>query len=57
LLFGVFSRLIWLVLFLEIRLSEGKIYEKDLGPKTAEIVAKMKEYNPDATWVQFYAPE
>ncbi|MDD2738396.1 MAG: DUF2950 domain-containing protein [Methylomonas lenta] len=36
---------------------QGKIYEKDLGPKTAEIVAKMKEYNPDATWVQFYAPE
>jgi hypothetical protein len=28
-----------------------------LGPKTAEIVAKMKEYNPDATWEQFYAPE
>jgi DUF2950 family protein len=36
---------------------QGKVYEKDLGPKTAEIVAKMKEYNPDATWEQFYAPE
>lgn len=36
---------------------QGKVYEKDLGPKTAEIVAKMKEYNPDATWDQFYAPD
>lgn len=36
---------------------QGKIYEKDLGPKTAEIAEKMKEYNPDASWDQFYAPE
>jgi len=36
---------------------QGKIYQKDLGPKTAEIVEKMKEYNPDSTWEPFYAPE
>jgi len=29
---------------------QGKIFQKDLGPKTAEIVAKMKEYNPDSKW-------
>jgi len=28
----------------------GKLYEKDLGPNTAELVRKMTEYNPDSTW-------
>lgn len=28
----------------------GVVYEKDLGPKTANIAAAMTEYNPDATW-------
>ena len=28
----------------------GKVYQKDLGPRTAEIVKAMQEYNPDATW-------
>jgi len=28
-----------------------------LGPKTAEIVAKMKEYNPDSKWEPVYVPE
>jgi hypothetical protein len=28
----------------------GVIYEKDLGPKTAQIAAAMSEYNPDKTW-------
>lgn len=37
--------------------NQGKIYQKDLGPKTAEIVEKMKEYNPDSTWEPFHAPE
>lgn len=32
---------------------QGKIYQKDLGPKTAEIVEKIKEYNPDSTWEPF----
>lgn len=36
---------------------QGKVYQKDLGPKTAEIVEKMKEYNPDSTWEPFQAPE
>ena len=34
---------------------QGKVYEKDLGEKTAGIVKKMKEYNPDKTWTE--APE
>ncbi len=29
---------------------QGKIYQKDLGPKTAELAAKIKEYNPDSKW-------
>jgi hypothetical protein len=28
----------------------GKLYQKDLGPNTADIVRAMKEYNPDSTW-------
>ena len=34
---------------------QGKVYEKDLGEKTAGIVKKMKEYDPDKTWTE--APE
>jgi len=30
----------------------GRIYQKDLGPRTAEIVKQMQEYNPDATWTE-----
>jgi hypothetical protein len=30
--------------------QEGVVYEKDLGPKTAEIAGKMSKYNPDRTW-------
>jgi len=29
---------------------QGKIFQKDLGPKTSEIAEKMKEYNPDSKW-------
>lgn len=29
---------------------QGKIFQKDLGPKTADIADKIKEYNPDSTW-------
>jgi hypothetical protein len=36
---------------------QGKIYQKDLGSKTAEVVQKIKEYNPDATWEIFQASE
>jgi hypothetical protein len=28
------------------------VYEKDLGPQTAELAAAMQEYNPDTTWEQ-----
>jgi hypothetical protein len=30
--------------------QRGRVYEKDLGPKTAEIARRMKSYNPDLTW-------
>jgi hypothetical protein len=30
--------------------SNGIIYQKDLGEKTAEIAPAIKEYNPDGTW-------
>ncbi len=28
----------------------GDVYEKDLGPQTAQIAAKVKAYDPDASW-------
>lgn len=30
--------------------TQGRVYEKNLGPKTAEIAAAMREYNPDPSW-------
>jgi len=30
--------------------TQGRVYEKNLGPKTAQIAAAMKDYNPDPTW-------
>ena len=30
----------------------GKVSQKDLGPRTAEIAKAMQEYNPDATWTE-----
>jgi hypothetical protein len=30
----------------------GKVYQKDLGPRTAAIAKAMQEYNPDATWTE-----
>ena len=32
--------------------QDGVVYEKDLGPQTAELAAAMQEYNPDTTWEQ-----
>lgn len=29
---------------------QGRVYEKNLGPRTAQIAATMSEYNPDSTW-------
>ena len=31
---------------------QGKVYEKDLGPETAEIVAAIDAYDPDPTWTE-----
>ena len=30
--------------------QQGRVYQKDLGPKTAKIAEAMKEYDPDKTW-------
>ena len=30
--------------------QQGKVYQKDLGPKTSSIAQAMKEYNPDKSW-------
>jgi len=29
---------------------QGRLYQKDLGPRTAEIAKAMTEYDPDSTW-------
>jgi hypothetical protein len=29
---------------------DGVVYEKDLGPKTAELAQKITKFNPDSTW-------
>ena len=29
---------------------DGVVYQKDLGPKTAQLATAMKTYNPDRTW-------
>lgn len=30
--------------------QRGRVYQKNLGPKTAELVKKMDAYNPDLSW-------
>jgi hypothetical protein len=30
--------------------QRGRVYQKNLGPNTAELARKMKGYNPDLTW-------
>ena len=30
--------------------QSGRVYQKNLGPKTAKIAKKMKAYNPDQSW-------
>jgi Protein of unknown function (DUF2950) len=32
--------------------QDAVVYQKDLGPKTAQITNAMKTYNPDKTWVE-----
>jgi hypothetical protein len=31
---------------------QGKVYQKDLGPRTGAIAKGMVEYNPDTTWTE-----
>jgi hypothetical protein len=31
---------------------DGVVYQKDLGPNTAEIAGQMTRFNPDATWTK-----
>ena len=37
--------------------QQGRVYEKNLGPKTAKIAAAMTDYNPDPTWKLVKADE
>ena len=30
---------------------DGIVYQKDLGPETAKLVAGIKAYNPDKSWI------
>lgn len=30
--------------------QQGKVYQKNLGPATTQIVKAMTEYNPDSSW-------
>ena len=32
--------------------QQGRVYQKDLGPKTAKIAAGMKVYDPDPSWMR-----
>ena len=32
--------------------QDGVVYQKDLGPKTAQLANAMKTYNPDKTWAR-----
>jgi len=32
--------------------QDGVVYQKDLGPKSAQLANAMKAYNPDKTWAQ-----
>lgn len=31
--------------------QEGRVYQKNFGPRTVEIAGAMTEYNPDSTWI------
>jgi len=30
--------------------SDGQVYQRDLGPRTAQIVAGIRQFNPDGAW-------
>jgi hypothetical protein len=31
---------------------DGIVYQKDLGPNTAEVARSMTRFNPDSTWTR-----
>jgi hypothetical protein len=35
----------------------GQVYEKDLGPQTAELAKAMREFNPDSSWTKVVADD
>ena len=37
--------------------KDGVVYEKNLGPKTADVIKAMTTYNPDSTWKAVWAGE
>lgn len=37
--------------------ESGVVYQKDLGPKTADLAKEMTTYNPDKTWFTAIDPE
>jgi len=37
--------------------QDGVVYQKDLGPKTAQAAGAIKVYNPDSTWTRAEAGE
>jgi hypothetical protein len=30
--------------------QEGRVYQKDLGPKTSKVASSMEAYDPDSSW-------
>ena len=36
--------------------QDGDVYQKDLGPDTNRVAARIKSYDPDSTWVKIAAP-
>lgn len=36
--------------------QDGDVYQKDLGPDTNRVAARIKSYDPDPTWVKIAAP-
>ena len=30
--------------------QQGRVYQKDLGDKTAKLVKQIRAYNPDSSW-------
>jgi hypothetical protein len=35
---------------------DGTVYEKDLGPRTADLAERMTAYNPDGSWHKIESP-